>query len=175
MRILIGALFVLLASSASAQANWYVGHGATGANSAIVKTTRSGVTYEVGLYCYDPDTVYMYIKGFPYPTNPGVVANIYIDGISRYGVNMAVGAGGVPNGFPREDGVLHRREVPVELQVGLHEGDGGVHPLLPGVDRARAVGGDRDRAHFAIEPTRLQRTDQLTGGHVPDRHRAVLR
>jgi hypothetical protein len=118
MRILIGALFVLLASSASAQANWYVGHGATGANSAIVKTTRSGVTYEVGLYCYDPDTVYMYIAGFPYPTNPGVVANIYIDGISRYGVNMAVGAGGVPNGFvtaPAVRELIHGYEMQVQF------------------------------------------------------------
>ena len=119
MRILIGALFALLASSASAQAaqnNWTVGHGATGANTAMVQTTRSGETFEVGVYCYDPETVYMYVKGFPFPTTPGLAAQVYVDDLKHFMINMSVAAGGVPNGFATAP-LVRELIVGLEMQV----------------------------------------------------------
>ena len=88
MRILIGALFCLLAMSASAQAaNWVVKTGVTGATAATVTTRRAGVTYEIGLYCWDDQTPFIYFSGFP-PGQGGVMtADVMIDDVRWYRVD----------------------------------------------------------------------------------------
>lgn len=118
MRILIGALFILLASAASAQARWVVKTGATGVNSALVETRRAGVTYEVGLYCYDAQTPFMYFSGFP-PGQGGVMtADVIIDDVRWYRVDTQL-QGFAPQG-PAIAPMVRELIIGLEMQVRLN-------------------------------------------------------
>jgi|HigsolmetaAR201D_1030396.scaffolds.fasta_scaffold47211_2 hypothetical protein len=118
MRILIGALFILLASAASAHARWSVKTGATGVTSALVETRRAGVTYQVGLYCYDSQTPFIYFSGFP-PGQGGVMtAEVIIDDARWYRVDTQL-QGYVPQG-PAIAPMVRELIVGLEMQVRLN-------------------------------------------------------
>lgn len=118
MRIVIGALFVLLAMSASAQARWVVKTGVTGATAAQVETRRSGVTYSVGVYCYDDQTPFIYFDGFP-PGQGGVMtADVIIDDARWYRVDTQL-QGYAPQG-PAIAPMLRELIAGLEMQVRLN-------------------------------------------------------
>jgi len=118
MRIVIGALFILLATATSAQARWVVKTGVTGATAAQVETTRSGVTYGVGLYCYDDQTPFIYFTGFP-PGQGGVItADVMIDNIRWYRVDTQL-QGYAPQG-PAIAPMVRELIVGLEMQVRLN-------------------------------------------------------
>jgi hypothetical protein len=118
MRIVIGALFILLATATSAQANWVVKTGATGQTSALVETRRGGVTYEVGLYCYDAQTPFMYFANFP-PGQGGVMtADVIIDDVRWYRVDTQL-QGFAPQG-PAIAPMVRELIIGLEMQVRLN-------------------------------------------------------
>jgi hypothetical protein len=118
MRIVIGALFILLATATSAQARWVVKTGATGATSAVVETRRAGVTYEIGLYCYDAQTPFIYFSGFP-PGQGGVMtADVMIDNVRWYRVDTQL-QGYAPQG-PAIAPMVRELIVGLEMQARLN-------------------------------------------------------
>jgi hypothetical protein len=118
MRIVIGALFILLATATSAQARWVVKTGATGQTSALVETRRAGVTYEVGLYCYDATTPFMYFANFP-PGSGGVMtADVIIDDVRWFRVDTQL-QGFAPQG-PAIAPMVRELIIGLEMQVRLN-------------------------------------------------------
>ena len=91
----------------------------TGATAAQVETRRAGTTYGVGLYCYDNQTPFLYVTGYPFGTGATMTADIIIDDARWFRVDMAMGAGGAPQG-PATAPLVRELIVGLEMQVRLN-------------------------------------------------------
>lgn len=118
MRIVIGALFILLATATAAQARWVVKTGVTGATAAQVETRRAGVTYGVGLYCYDAQTPFIYFTGFPTGQGGVMTVDVMIDNIRWYRVDTQLQGYAVQG--PAIAPMVRELIVGLEMQVRLN-------------------------------------------------------